>query len=134
MATVVIDSDECIGCEACVEACPVDPHPETGRRAIYKDPDHGTIVNDLERCIGCRSCAEACREQRAGVIRSNPETGSPEGMCTLCGGNPQCVLNCPYDALAYIEMDASRDLNNLAPRRIAEKLVKKMYNLKLEEV
>jgi ferredoxin len=22
MATVVIDTDECIGCEACVEACP----------------------------------------------------------------------------------------------------------------
>lgn len=126
----------CALCEdsPCIEACPVEPHPVTGRRALYKDPLKGTIVNDKERCIGCHSCAEACREQRAGVIRSNSDNGRPEGMCTLCGGNPQCVLNCPYDALSYIEIDKDRDLDSLAPRKIAEKMIKKMYNLKLEEV
>lgn len=118
----------------CIEACPVEPHSETGRKAIYKDPLTGAIINDLERCIGCRSCAIACKEKRAGVIRSNPETGSPEGMCTLCGGNPQCVINCPYDALSYIEIDASRDLAELAPEKIAQRLIKKLYKLKLEEV
>lgn len=117
----------------CVEACPVEPHPETGRKALYRDEELMIIVNDPERCIGCRSCAEACAEKRAGVIHSNPDTGSPENMCTLCGGDPQCVRYCPYDALSYIEMDDSRDLEGLSPERIADMMMQKLYNLKLTE-
>lgn len=118
----------------CVEACPVAPDPVTGRKALYRDEETLTIKNDLSRCIGCSVCAITCQSQRAGVIRPNPETGSPEYMCTLCDGDPQCVKYCPYDALSYIEMDDSRDLDNLAPEKIAEKMVKKLYNLNLTEV
>jgi len=117
----------------CVSACPVDPHPDTGHKALYRDDQLMTIVNDTVRCIGCRSCADACREQRAGVIHSNPETGKPEHMCTLCGGEPQCVKYCPYDALSYIEMDDSRDMTGLSPQKLAEMMIKKLYNLKLTE-
>lgn len=117
----------------CIEACPVEPDPSTGRKALYRDDELMIILNDLNRCIGCRSCAEACRENRAGVIQSNPETGSPEHMCTLCGGDPQCVKYCPYSALTYIEMDNSRDLDGLSPRMLAERMIEKMYNLKLTE-
>jgi anaerobic carbon-monoxide dehydrogenase iron sulfur subunit len=117
----------------CVEACPVDPDPVTGHKALYRDEELMIIVNDLDRCIGCRSCAEACRDKRAGVIHSNPETGSPEHMCTLCGGEPQCVKYCPYDALSYIEMDDGRDLSGLSPDRIAERMIEKLYNLKVTE-
>ena len=126
----------CALCEdaPCIAACPVEPHQETGRRALYKNPETETIVNDLHRCIGCSSCAMACKEERAGVIYPNPETGSPEKMCTLCGGDPQCVINCPYDALTYVEINDSRDKESIAPGKIAERLVKKLYNLNLEEV
>lgn len=126
----------CALCEdaPCIEACPVEPHPETGRRALYKDHESGIIINDLERCIGCSSCAEACRKERGGVIRPNHETGSPERMCTLCGGDPQCVKNCPFDALSYMEIDDSVEFNGMAPEKIAERLILKLYNLKLEEV
>lgn len=126
----------CALCEdaPCIEACPVEPHPETGRKALYKDPESGIILNDLERCIGCSSCAIACKEKRGGVIRPNPETGSPERMCTLCGGDPQCVKNCPYDALSYIEIDNSIEFNGMSPENIAQRLIMKLYNLKMEEV
>jgi len=113
----------------CIEACPVEPHPETGRRALYRNGELKTIVNDPERCIGCQSCAAACKEQRAGVIHPDPETGEPRFMCTLCGGNPQCVKYCPYDALKYMEMPADRDLDKLAPEKLAEIMIEKFYNV-----
>lgn len=117
----------------CVEACPVEPHPETLRKALYRDEDLHAISNDIDRCIGCRSCADACMEQRAGVIHPNPVTGKPEHMCTLCGGEPQCVKYCPYDALSYIEIDDNSDFAGLSPQKIAEMMIEKMYNLKLIE-
>lgn len=126
----------CVQCQdaPCIAACPVDPHPDTGHRALYRDPVLNTIINDKERCIGCRSCYTACKEQRAGVIRSNPDTGSPEGICSLCNGDPQCVKNCPYDALSYIESDITDEFRGKSPEYIAKKLIKKLYNINIEEV
>lgn len=113
----------------CIEACPVEPHPETGRKALYRDEKLKTIVNDPDRCIGCQSCARACAEKRAGVIRPHPETGKPGYICNLCNGDPQCVKYCPYDALKYIEMPLDRDLDMLAPEKLAEKMIDKLYNV-----
>jgi len=113
----------------CVEACPVEPHPETGRKALYRDSDM-TIKNDKERCIGCTQCAQACENLRAGVIHPNPETNMPERMCTLCEDSPQCVENCPFDALSYMEMPSDRNLANLSPSKIAERLIEELYNIK----
>lgn len=112
----------------CVNACVVEPDPVTGRKALYRD-ENMTIKNDIERCIGCMQCAEACRDLRGGIIHPNPETNKPERMCTLCNGNPQCVANCPFGALEYIEMPIDQDLTNLAPAKIAERLIEKLYNL-----
>ena len=118
----------------CVATCPVEPAPGTGFKALYRDPESMVIMNDTERCIGCQSCYFACSEKRAGVIRPNPETGSPERICSLCNGNPQCVENCPYDALEFLEMEPGRKLDGLKPEEIASRMIKDMYNLKLEEV
>jgi anaerobic carbon-monoxide dehydrogenase iron sulfur subunit len=111
----------------CVNACPVEPDPKTGRRALYRDEATHTIHNDTRRCSGCRSCAEACAAQRTGVIIPDSTTGRPQRMCTLCGGNPQCVKWCPFEALSYVEVRPDRKLNGLAPEKIAAELAKNWY-------
>lgn len=111
----------------CVKACPVEPDPKTGRRALYRDEATHAISNDTNRCIGCRSCARACTTERTGVIIPNAETGKPERMCTLCGGDPQCVKRCPFGALSYVEVRANRTFYGLGPQKIATELAMKWY-------
>lgn len=108
----------------CVEACPVDPDPKTGLKALFREPKRLTVKNDPERCIGCGSCAEACR---VGVIHPSSETEKPERMCTLCSGDPQCVTHCPFGALSLAKVDPGRRFYAMKPDRVAELLIQDWY-------
>jgi len=111
----------------CIEACPIVADPITGRKALYRDDELHTIKNDLDTCIGCEKCSKACREKSGGVIFPNKETGMPERMCTLCGGDPQCVKYCPYGALKYVTITYDMKMRNISPDKIAEKMIKHFY-------
>lgn len=111
----------------CVKVCPVEPEPKTRRKAIYRDKQTQTIQTNPQRCIACGSCAKACAEQRTGVIELNPKTGKPRPICNLCGGDPQCVQNCPFNALSLVEVKTSRKFYGKSPRKIATELSKKWY-------
>jgi Fe-S-cluster-containing hydrogenase component 2 len=108
----------------CVEACPIDPDPATGRKALYRDEQTLTVKNDLERCIGCGSCAAACR---VGVIIPNRKSNKPERMCTLCDGDPQCVKYCPFEALSHVDVSVQREFYGMKPDQIAEELITRWY-------
>ena len=45
-----INADECLGCGACVEECPVGAISEVD----------GKFVINADECVGCGSCADAC--------------------------------------------------------------------------
>ena len=53
MYTVEVDNEKCIGCEECVNICPVD---------VYEMQNEKSVPVNTEDCIGCESCVEVCAQ------------------------------------------------------------------------
>lgn len=100
----------CHQCEepVCMEACP--------RSAISVDKETGAKIVDEALCIGCRACFYACP---FGIPAIHPLTGCMN-KCNLCNGSPQCVLECPREALSLVESD---DAAQKKRREAARKLI-----------
>lgn len=73
----------------CVEAC------ITG--AMHKDKNSGAVLVDESKCVGCMTCLAVCPY---GCIKP----AAVALKCDLCGGDPQCVKNCPNRALIYTDL------------------------------
>src|SRR5438094_2765285 len=84
-ALAVVYADNCTGCEACIEVCPVD--------CIYKVPGEDLpslqsfVDIDLERCIGCDLCERWCPWDAIAMI---PPTEIAEAVANK-GGPPDYV-------------------------------------------
>lgn len=47
----VVDPDKCVGCEECVDVCPV---------SVFEMQDEKSVPVNAEECLGCESCVEVC--------------------------------------------------------------------------
>jgi len=68
-----VDSDLCIGCNECVEICPLD--------AVRIADD--TAVVDLKRCIGCGVCVVRCAPEAITLQRTTETVTPPDTMDDL---------------------------------------------------
>ena len=93
---VISLSVRCQQCDEapCIYAC------LTG--AITRDHATGVIKVDEEKCFGCWTCILVCP---FGAISQDIKQGKMV-KCDLCQGEnmPVCVVNCPNEALLYVEM------------------------------
>ena len=49
----IVDTEKCIGCEECVDVCPVD---------VYEMQDSKSVPVNADECLGCESCIEVCEQ------------------------------------------------------------------------
>ncbi len=76
--------------------------------ALSRDADSGVVNVDMERCVGCWTCLLVCPY---GAIKRDTEQGKMV-KCDLCRGEdiPVCVVNCPNEALIYLETGSSENV------------------------
>lgn len=72
----------------CRENCPVN--------AIERVD--GVVRIDEEVCISCQQCIISCP---FGAMFMHDDLPTPFN-CNLCGGEPQCVEQCPKDAIQFV--------------------------------
>jgi NAD-dependent dihydropyrimidine dehydrogenase PreA subunit len=51
--TPTVDESKCVGCEECVDVCPVE---------VFEMQDEKSVPVNAEECLGCESCVEVCEE------------------------------------------------------------------------
>jgi anaerobic carbon-monoxide dehydrogenase iron sulfur subunit len=91
-----------LACRACEDAKCVTACPE---KALSQAENTGVIMVNDKKCKGCDWCVQACPH---GGISIHSDTGLAVA-CDLCSGTPQCVENCPEEALELVATDEEAD-------------------------
>jgi Fe-S-cluster-containing hydrogenase component 2 len=87
---------------ACAKVCP--------EGALHRR--NSVVELDQDTCISCFKCVEACP---FGALYAHQDCDHPI-KCDMCGGEPECVKNCPKGAIRLIPEEVlgeSKRLNNL---------------------
>lgn len=69
-----------------------------------------------DKCLRCKMCSIACP---FGATTYDP-IGDMIAKCDLCGGDPQCVKQCPSGAITYEDPTLA---NSARRRNYAEKFL-----------
>ncbi|MBE0479773.1 MAG: 4Fe-4S dicluster domain-containing protein [Dehalococcoidia bacterium] len=87
----------CSQCENawCARICPAG--------ALSRHSESGVVELDEMKCVGCKMCMQACP---FGTMGYDSDRGISE-KCDLCGGDPECVKHCFYNALEYKEPEVA---------------------------
>ena len=83
----VINADNCTGCEACLEVCPVDCIEKIQQYVQFHNLQSWCEI-DLERCVGCEVCVHIPQKKT----------------------NPYELLVCPWDAIEMVPTEQVHDV------------------------
>jgi carbon-monoxide dehydrogenase iron sulfur subunit len=106
--------EACRQCSKCpvIAVCPTS--------AISRDERTGAVVIDEGKCNSCGLCVDACLFH---TVFIDPTTKLALN-CDLCGGDPECVKQCPWKAIQYVPIDQTRNLTKPTPPWAPTKSVK----------
>ena len=118
---MIVRESRCIGCGACIEACPEDAITWPQNRTRMNADERGFPVTDWSRCERCGICADACfadARERIGremtvddvlaeVVRDVAFYDESGGGVTVSGGEP---LAQPEFTLALLQACRAREI------------------------
>jgi Fe-S-cluster-containing dehydrogenase component len=123
---MVIDTRQCIGCQACVVACNIENNVPPGKRRDWVRTEVMGRFPDLkmtffsERCNHCDNppCVPVCPVGASHVSDFGKTVQIHEDKCIKCG---LCIPACPYGARFLNEMkDNTADKCTFCVHRVKE--------------